>query len=163
MHPSGADMRIYTQLGWGRLANFLVVDDRQYRSPQVCPTKPGGSTVLDPEMCREISDPSLTMLGAEQEAWLERSLAASKAGSNVIAQQTLMAQLDRKPGDGREFWTDGWDGYPAARKRLLEGIHSRKIQNPIVIGGDVHMHWVADLKPDSDDPKSPVVASEFCG
>jgi alkaline phosphatase D len=25
------------------------------------------------------------------------------------------------------------------------------------------MHWVADLTPDFDDPKSPVVASEFCG
>jgi alkaline phosphatase D len=25
------------------------------------------------------------------------------------------------------------------------------------------MHWVADLKPDFDDARSPVVASEFCG
>ena len=81
----------------------------------------------------------------------------------MLAQQTLMAQLDRKPGEGRAFWTDGWDGYPAARRRLLEVLDSRKTKNPIVIGGDVHMHWVADLKPDFDDPKSPVVASEFCG
>jgi alkaline phosphatase D len=33
----------------------------------------------------------------------------------------------------------------------------------VVIGGDVHMNFVADLKPDFDDEKSPVVASEFCG
>ncbi|MEW6691073.1 MAG: alkaline phosphatase D family protein, partial [Pseudomonadota bacterium] len=75
----------------------------------------------------------------------------------------LMARLDRKLGPERQFWTDGWDGYPMARKRLLSSIHSSKIQNPVVIGGDVHLHWVADLKPDFDDPKSPVVASEFCG
>jgi alkaline phosphatase D len=25
------------------------------------------------------------------------------------------------------------------------------------------MHWVADLKADFDDPRSPVIASEFCG
>jgi len=74
-----------------------------------------------------------------------------------------MAQLDRKPGAAREFWTDGWDGYPAARQRLLGAIQSRKLPNPVVLGGDVHMHWAADLRPDFDDPKSPVVASEFCG
>jgi alkaline phosphatase D len=33
----------------------------------------------------------------------------------------------------------------------------------VVIGGDVHYHAVADLKLDFDDPRSPVMASEFCG
>jgi alkaline phosphatase D len=78
-------------------------------------------------------------------------------------QQTLMAQLDRKAGEGQNFWTDGWDGYPAARRKLLESMTATRLANPVVIGGDVHMHWVADLKPDFDDAKSPVVASEFCG
>jgi len=32
-----------------------------------------------------------------------------------------------------------------------------------VIGGDVHSFWVTDLKPDFDDPRSPVVATEFVG
>ncbi len=156
-------MRIYTQLAWGRLANFFVLDDRQYRAPQVCPSKPGGSTVVDPEACKAIEDPARTMLGAGQEAWLERAFADSQAGWNILAQQTLMAQLDRKIGEGRRFWTDGWDGYPAARRRLLESMAARRLANPVVIGGDVHMHWVADLKLDFDDAKSPVVASEFCG
>jgi alkaline phosphatase D len=156
-------MRIYAELPWGRLANFVIVDDRQYRAPQVCPSKAGGSTVLDPETCQAIVDPSRTMLGAEQEAWLDRAFAESKASWNILAQQTLMAQLDRKVGEGRQFWTDGWDGYPAARRRLLESMAARRLANPVVIGGDVHMHWAADLKPDFDDPKSPVVATEFCG
>ncbi|HXJ08629.1 MAG TPA: alkaline phosphatase D family protein, partial [Burkholderiales bacterium] len=95
--------------------------------------------------------------------WLDRALSESKAGWNVVVQQTLMAQLDRKVGAGKQFWTDGWDGYPVARQRLLNSIQSSRARNPIVLGGDVHMHWVADLKPDFDDPKSPVVASEFCG
>jgi alkaline phosphatase D len=119
--------------------------------------------VVDPEICKEIRDASRSLLGAGQEAWLERGFAASRAQWNILAQQTLMAQLDRKPGEGQRFWTDGWDGYPAARKRLLESMAARKLANPVVIGGDVHMHYVADLKPDFDDEKSPVVASEFCG
>jgi alkaline phosphatase D len=103
------------------------------------------------------------MLGDAQERWLSAGLDRSPARWNVIGQQTLMAQLDRKPGPGQQFWTDGWDGYPAPRRRLLDFLGQRKPANPIVIGGDVHSFWVADLKPDFDDPRSPVVASEFVG
>jgi alkaline phosphatase D len=103
------------------------------------------------------------MLGDVQEQWLQTSLDRSRARWNVIAQQTLMAQLDRKLGPGQQFWTDGWDGYPAARRRLLDYLGTRKPANPVVIGGDVHAFFVADLKPDFDDPTSPVVATEFVG
>ena len=163
MRPEGPNMRIHTSLAWGALAKFHIVDDRQYRAWQACPAKPGGSTVVDPEACEEIRDASRSLLGAEQEAWLDRGFAASRAQWNILAQQTLMAQFDRKAGEGRRFWTDGWDGYPAARRRLLESMVARQLANPVVIGGDVHVNFVADLKPDFDDEKSPVVASDFCG
>jgi len=164
MRPHEREMRIYTHFDWGRLARFLVLDDRQYRGLQACRT-PGsrGAPTLDPETCPELADPTRSLLGSAQEAWLERALADSKAGWNVLAQQTLMAQQDRKPGEGRAFWTDGWDGYPASRKKLLNYLDEKRIANPVVIGGDVHMHWVANLKSDFDDATSPVVASEFCG
>jgi alkaline phosphatase D len=103
------------------------------------------------------------MLGRAQEKWLENSLAESRSRWNLLAQQTTMAQFDQKPGPGRRAWTDGWDGYPAARKRLLDYLHERKIANPVVLGGDVHSFNVADLKLDFDDAQSPVVASEFVG
>jgi alkaline phosphatase D len=103
------------------------------------------------------------MLGSEQEAWLNAGFMAARGNWNVIAQQTLMAQIDRKPGPGSRAWTDGWDGYPVARRRLLEGIAARRPANPVVIGGDVHSYWAAELKTDFDDLNSPVVASEFCG
>ncbi|MEO7728888.1 MAG: alkaline phosphatase D family protein, partial [Burkholderiales bacterium] len=98
-----------------------------------------------------------------QEAWLKAGLTRTRTTWNVIAQQTLMAQHDRKAGPGQSFWTDGWDGYPAARARLLGDIAQIKPSNPLIIGGDVHCNWVADLKADFDDAKSPVIASEFCG
>ena len=74
-----------------------------------------------------------------------------------------MAQIDRKPGPERQFWSDGWDGYPAARTRLLRAIAERKPSNPLVIGGDVHFNCVTDLKVDFDDPGAATVATEFCG
>ena len=163
MRPDGPYMRIYTQLGWGRLARFYLLDDRQYRSWQVCPRRSGGSNVVDPQRCPRINDPGRTMLGERQEAWLAQAFERSRARWNVIAQQTLMAQADRMLGEGRRFWTDGWDGYPAARRRLLTEVQTRRLSNPVVIGGDVHFHAVADLKLDFDDARAPVVASEFCG
>ena len=33
----------------------------------------------------------------------------------------------------------------------------------VVLGGDVHSNYVADLKVDYDDPAAPVIATEFCG
>jgi alkaline phosphatase D len=162
MLPFGPHARIYTRAAFGTLANFYVLDDRQYRSPQACP-RPGrgGSTVVDAAECKELLDPERLMLGRAQGQWLGAGLAASRAKWNILAQQTPMAQFDQKPGAGRSAWTDGWDGYPAARKRLLEFIHERKVANPVVLGGDVHTFNVNDLKTDFDDPASPVVASEF--
>ena len=157
-------MRIYTELDWGGLARFCVLDDRQYRSFQAC-RKDGSRSapVVDVEECAELHDPARTMLGAVQERWLEGSLAASQARWNLLAQQTPMSQFDQKPGPGRRAWTDGWDGYPQARRKLLAYIAEKRIANPVVIGGDVHSFNVNELKVNFDDPASPVVASEFVG
>jgi alkaline phosphatase D len=163
MRPVGPSMRIYTQFGWGSLARFFLIDDRQYRAHQVCPRFWGGSNVISDRDCPARTDPGRSLLGPAQEAWLARAFGASRASWNVLAQQTLMARFGAGQGSGRRYWTDGWDGYPAARRRLLESMTAQRLANPVVIGGDVHHHAVADLKTDFDDPASPVVASEFCG
>jgi alkaline phosphatase D len=165
MQPEGPRMRIYTQLDWGALARFYVLDCRQYRSWQACPRprRRGGSNTVDIAECTRITAPGRSMLGRAQERWLERALGESGASWNVLAQTTAMAQFDQKPGPGRRAWTDAWDGYPAARERLLQTLQSRHVSNPVVIGGDVHSFNVSQLKLDFDDPAAPVIASEFVG
>jgi alkaline phosphatase D len=162
MLPFGPSARIYTRNSYGSLAEFFVLDDRQHRSHEACP-RPGrgGSNSVDPGECAELGDPARTMLGAAQEQWLGAGLAASRARWTLVAQQTRMAQWDERPGPGRAAWTDAWDGYPAARRRLLEALAAKP--NPVVIGGDIHAFNVNALKLDFDDPRSPVVASEFVG
>jgi alkaline phosphatase D len=165
MLPAGPHMRIYSRVGFGNLAAFYMVDNRQHRTWQACarPGRGGGASVEAAE-CAELADPKRSMLGATQEQWLEAGLAASRVRWNVIGQQTLMAQLNRaSEGGGKSIFTDGWDGYPAARRRLLEHIAAAGTPNPVVVGGDVHAFYVSQLKPDFDDPASPVVASEFVG
>ncbi len=162
--PRGADAQLYGQTPFGQLANFYVLDDRQYRSHQVC-ARPGrgGSAVVKTTDCPQRLSPELSLLGAEQERWLHRALDKPSPGWNIIAQQTLMAQGARSAGDDAAFWTDGWDGYPKARERLLAHIAARDVKNTLVIGGDVHASIVADLKVNFDDAQSPVVAAEFVG
>jgi alkaline phosphatase D len=114
--------------------------------------------------CPELLDPRRSLLGAAQERWLAAGWDRERAW-NLLAQQTLMARYswaDPAHGGG-VYWTDGWDGYPAARQRLLEGVAERALPGVVVLGGDVHSHYVADLKADFDDPRSRIVATEFCG
>lgn len=165
-----ANVRMYQRYDWGRLARFHVLDDRQYRANEVCP-KPGhgGSNVVNPRSCPELRDPSRTMLGHEQEDWLAEGLRSSRARWNVLTQQTLMAQNTYAPivtpDDGR-FWTDGWDGYPVARRRLMDTLASSGAANPLVLGGDVHSFFATELRADFYAPVSaqnPILATEFCG
>jgi alkaline phosphatase D len=171
--PGGANryahMRMYGRYDWGRLAEFHVLDNRQYRAYHACPQpgRSGSNSVTS--SCTERVDPARSLLGREQEAWLANGFASSQAKWNILAQQTLMAQHSQVPiaeaDDGR-FWTDGWDGYPAARTRLFDSIVKHRPANPIVISGDVHTFYAADLKQDFNRKTSadnPVIATEFCG
>ena len=160
MKPFGPNLRLHTRVAHGRLAQFHLLDDRQFRSPQPCsPNERGGPNIA--HGCRTREDPTATMLGREQELWLQAGLDASEARWNFIAQQTLMAQVDFVAGPDEWFGADSWDGYPAARRRLLEGLRAHQPANPVVLGGDLHSFWVTDLKTDFSDRFSPVVATEF--
>ncbi len=154
-------LALYRRFQWGRLVNTFILDTRQYRAGQACgrPGRWGGQVITD---CRERLDPRRTKLGHRQEHWLHRGLAASQARWNILAQQTLMAQFRQRAGDGRMgFWSDGWDGYPAARTRLLRHIERARVRNPLVIGGDIHSFWETQLAADFNRSGSRTVASEF--
>jgi len=163
--PVDADMRITGRLDWGRLARIHLIDDRQYRDVQACP-KPGrgGSNTVKLQACPELLDAKRTLLGAEQERWLAEGWDSARPW-NLLAQQTLMARFSQSDpaSGGGTYWTDGWDGYPAARNRLLGVVAQRKLPGVVVLGGDVHANYVADLKADFDDATAPVIATEFCG
>jgi alkaline phosphatase D len=160
--PVDGRMLLHAHYRFGALAEFFVLDDRQYRDHQACPRpgRGGSRTVSD---CAELLYPSRSLLGPAQERWLEAGLAASRARWNVIAQQTLFSAVDHQPGPGERWWTDGWDGYPAARRRLTDALLRQRVQNPLVIGGDVHANWVCDVLEDFSRPDSKVIATEFCG
>lgn len=160
----GAEMRVYQQLAWGRLAALHLVDGRQYRDRQPC-LKDGkpGSSLVDPARCAEWADPSRSYLGAAQEQWLEQALARSGGRWNVIGQQTLFGTRDARPGSGQRLWNDGWDGYAGARRRLTDALQRQRVSNAVLLGGDVHENWVGHVKADYEQAGSATVGVEFCG
>lgn len=161
---SGAELRLYDRLVFGRLAHLHLLDGRQYRSPQACtPAGRVGSATLNPANCAIWNDPQRSFLGHEQECWLERAFAQGSAGWNVIGQSTLMGRRDFLSGAGERLWNDGWDGYGPARQRLTDAMAGHRLANPVVLGGDVHENWVGHVKADYFRPGSAAVGVEFCG
>jgi alkaline phosphatase D len=154
--PRGSKLQLYRRIAFGDLAEFSVLDTRQYRTDQPCGdgNKP---------QCPEALNESATLLGGEQERWFLEGLGRSESRWNIIAQQVLMAKVDRMPGPEHAFAMDQWSGYEHARRRVLRFLDERKPSNPVVITGDIHSNWVCDLKADYDRAESPVVGTEFVG
>lgn len=158
--PDGPDMQIYRSLRYGDLVDFNVLDTRQYRDDQAYAD---GSDPASPELTPDIYDPSRSMMGFEQEAWLQRSWRQSTARWQVLANQAPMAETDLDETSAKTLYMDPWDGYIANRNRLLEGARTSGIENLVVITGDRHHNYASNLLADYDDPESAVVGSEFVG
>jgi alkaline phosphatase D len=154
--PSGPNLQLYRRFRYGRLAEFSVLDTRQYRSDQAYGD---GSKAPGPET----KDPSRTLTGDDQEKWLLDGWSASRSRWNVLAQQNALARLDVQDGSGILVPMDTWDGYEASRDRVLGGAHQRKLSNLVSIGGDLHRSVASELKLDFSDPESPTVGTEFVG
>jgi len=154
---SWADLTITRAFDWGSLARLWVLDTRQYRSDQAC----GDGTHIIP--CGEWADRSRTMLGAAQERWLFDGLASSRASWQILAQQTMVAPFDERPGPEVRLPMDMWSGYPAARDRLLGAVAERARNRTVVLTGDIHSSWVNELKSSFSSPAAPTVAVEFAG
>lgn len=123
----------------------------------------------------EWQDPDRSMLGETQEMWLASAMKKSRADGKkwqVMAQQCLMGELklpqesanwlsDNAPDFakariaigtlasriGLPINFDSWDGYPAARQRLLSGAQEADA-DLIVLSGDSHNGWAFNLETD---------------
>lgn len=119
-------------------------------------------------------DPSATMLGTTQESWLAHAMKANKrsapwqlVGMGTILGRTVMpAQAvdwlkpDASAGTiagfrnsvraakaGVPMWMDRWDGYPAARARLLKAAQAADA-DLVMLSGDSHNAWAYGLEQD---------------
>ena len=75
----------------------------------------------------------------------------------------MLAEYDFIAGPPEQFNMDQWDGYVAARNRLIGFLDKAGVSNLITITGDIHSSWVHDLKRDFSRPESKTVGTEFVG
>ncbi|MBL0419470.1 alkaline phosphatase D family protein [Ramlibacter sp. AW1] len=161
---SGAlEVQVHGRWRFGALADLVLLDGRQWRDVQACRSSHGAGSLIDPGSCAALHDPSRTLLGAAQEQWVDATLADAKGLWTVVGQQGLFGKRDNLPGPGERLYNDGWDGYPAARGRMLDGLRRHAVSNPVFLGGDVHENWVGHIKADYERPDSANVGVEFCG
>lgn len=146
--------RLYRRLAWGDLVSLPVLDGRQFRSGQAC-NPPGQSGNRPRRDCSALAAPERTMLGAAQEAWLDETLKAGKGRWTLLAQQTVVAQIETPDG----LMSDQWDGYAAARRRLMRSLTRPSVRNAVVLSGDIHAFMVNDLRAGGAD--GPAVATEL--
>lgn len=119
-------------------------------------------------------DSSATMLGLEQESWLYHALKTNArsshwqlVGMGTILGRTVMPQETvgwlrpeasertrqafkdnvRAARLGLPMWMDRWDGYPAARSRLLRAAQQADA-NLVMLSGDSHNAWAFSLQED---------------
>ena len=148
----GEPFEIDRTIEFGGLADVWLLDGRQYRSGQVCDRLSGLPAV---ERCAAVDDASRTMLGQRQENRLRGGLESHGGRWQIIAQQTVMADFSVDVGEDTGINNDQWDGYAAARDRLLQSIGDAKT---VVLSGDIHAGAVTELDVDGSVVAHEIVA-----
>ena len=160
----GDEARVFSRVPYGRLATLYTLDDRQYRDLQACtPNGRAGSARVDPSKCESFNQSQRTLLGDAQERWLTQQFATSRSRWNVLGQQTLFGRRNYSTTGGQSLRNDGWDGYPAASRRLTDSMLQTRLSNPVILGGDIHENWVGHVLSDYNNPDCEAIGVEFCG
>ncbi|GII64278.1 phosphodiesterase/alkaline phosphatase D [Sphaerisporangium krabiense] len=155
--PSG---EIHRNLRFGTLADLTMLDLRSYRSQQTSGTA--------------VDDPSRTITGDAQMAWLKNTLTTGDARWRLIGNSVMISplalgalpasvlgplrELLGVPEGGYGLNSDQWDGYTNDRKELLAVLPA----GTVFLTGDIHTTWANDVPLNAATyPSTPPVAVEF--
>lgn len=131
--PTRNGQPLYRSVRWGQLADIFVLDCRTYRSPHPC-----GETYRQRVYtagCPQMTDPSQTMLGAEQLAWLLDGLQSSTARYKVLVSPVMVSDIwIPGPDTLRLLKLDGWSGYQYERQLILDAAPA----GTVALSGDLH-------------------------
>src|SRR3954453_14793549 len=139
--------RVYGSLKIGKMAELFLTDERQYRDPQPCKD-------VQVQSCDADNDPGRTYLGAAQKKWVKNAIPASKAKWKLFASETMMMSLDSAPGQHANH--DQWDGYAAEREEILTTYVDKKVDNLVVLSGDIHTFIAGNLYTNGETSGKPV-------
>jgi alkaline phosphatase D len=157
---------IYRSFRWGRNLELFFLDERSFRSakasatsvcdnpdthaPDLAPAapqrirdifgaiEPAFRNPIDPACLATLSDPSRTMLGADQLARFESAIKRSKATWKVIVNEVPIQQFYALP-------YDRWEGYEGERLKLVHFLQDN-VKNSVFLTTDHHANLVNTVK-----------------
>lgn len=147
--PSQAG-HLYRNVRFGSLAELTMLDLRTYRDEANY-------------SYRTFTDPNRTIMGSQQFAWLQDTIATSTARWNLIGSSVMFSPMnlgnlsgtaatavEKLLGagiNGIPLNPDQWDGYNADRARLLQ-ILAEQESTPLFLTGDIHTEWANRIRYD---------------
>ncbi|HEX4879964.1 MAG TPA: alkaline phosphatase D family protein [Limnobacter sp.] len=161
----GNRAKIFRRVQFGDMADLFLLDTRLYDRDIEA------ATPVNP-LEGAASDPDRTMIGQEQFDFLINGMRGSSAQWKLIGNQVVFHQWIIKPGLNNPAPTpvndvlapsglngDAWDAYGAERQRIINALRGsdggNPIDNAVILTGDVHTAWVADI---TDNPNQPLDA-----
>jgi len=178
------DIRVYRSRRWGKLVHLALSDVRYFRDDHVVPEGPAeprvGKFIQNSPLGARVfaykdgfdgleADAAPTMLGADQQQWLVEQLNATDAVWKLWCTPVLVAQMvldlrdySQLPATFREliyFKLDQWDGFRTERGQILSALSG--VDNVVVLSGDLHGNYAAELRADFDDPEASATAVEL--
>ncbi|MBI3625440.1 MAG: alkaline phosphatase D family protein [Candidatus Rokubacteria bacterium] len=136
--PPEEPVRLYRKVRWGKGLELLLLDARQYRSPN-----------------QERDGPAKTMLGAAQRRWLIDSVSTSGATWKAIVSSVPLSVPTGRP-TARDSWSnanvlgfpeENATGFAAERDLILRSLRDRKVKNLVWLAADVHHAEVIRHRP----------------
>lgn len=160
---AGNPNKIFRKIPLGGLADLVLLDTRLYDRDQ------DASTPINP-LEGNASNGERTMIGEEQFNFLINNLRASTTPWKLVGNQVVFHQWIIKPGLNNPapgpvndvlapsgLNGDSWDSYGAERQRIINALRGSDggapINNVVILTGDVHSAWVADI---TDNPNVPI-------
>lgn len=137
-------LKIYRKLSFGSMLDLILLDTRHIgrQGPILDVTNPA------------LLDPTRTILGPTQKAWLKDMLSSSTAKWKVIGNQVHFSEVNywwagpsvgQTPEEVESQFLDSWDGFPAERSELINFIQSNGINDIVILTGDTHSSWAFEV------------------
>ena len=144
----GNAARIWRQFRFGELMDLVMLDTRLFDRDQQLATPPPPAA----------GDLARKLIGPEQRQFLLDALSAPGTVWKFVGQQVMFGQLKvvgtpNAIADGGQYLNgDQWDGYRAERQAIFDHLAANRIDNTVVLTGDIHTSWAMDLTPDPNNP-----------
>mgnify|MGYP000362559383 CR=1 FL=1 len=143
-------LKYYRRVQLGNLVDLFMLDGRTYRTGHPCGEGDFFERYL-PYGCSNWRSDQQTLLGADQRDWLLNGIIGSSARWKLLGNQTYMGSLGIKLKNGKlPINVDAWDGFDYERNMINNEVALNKIENFVVVTGDLHTYIASHIKKDYD-------------